>query len=318
MAVPGIPIDKVLRIPAHFYLEMNVEEGAATILRYASSGQPFFIGRNGTIELETIFFWMLKRRVQDGDVLAPYPLRIRDQIQRNAGIFPDTDESIDAWCKAYVDSLGHMNALAAGWYRPLHHIENTILSSYAPTAQRFPLRSLEPYYVEAPLRWTTLLAGKHVAVVSSFAATIQKQLWGEKTAQIWQGEQAGMLPADVEWSYVRTGYAPSLALGNAGWPAHITRWQEAVDATVQAVVDSGATVALIGCGGLGMIVGCELRKKGISCILLGGAIQVLFGIRGSRWKSHDIISKFWNDAWVSPSKAESPNGAFLVEGGCYW
>jgi ketopantoate reductase len=81
---------------------------------------------------------------------------------------------------------------------------------------------------------------------------------------------------------------------------------------------TGASVAIIGCGGLGMIIGGRLRKLGISSILLGGAIQVLFGIRGNRWKNHDIISKFWNDAWRSPCSSEIPNGAQLVEGGCYW
>jgi hypothetical protein len=52
--------------------------------------------------------------------------------------------------------------------------------------------------------------------------------------------------------------------------------------------------------------------------VLGGATQVLFGIKGKRWETHDVISKFWTDAWVWPSLEETPGGAGDIEGGCYW
>ena len=77
-------------------------------------------------------------------------------------------------------------------------------------------------------------------------------------------------------------------------------------------------MALIGCGGLGMVIAGRLRQKGISSIVLGGAIQVLFGIKGRRWANHSVISGLWNDAWVSPAADEIPGGADSVEGGCYW
>jgi hypothetical protein len=51
---------------------------------------------------------------------------------------------------------------------------------------------------------------------------------------------------------------------------------------------------------------------------MGGAIQVLFGIRGNRWSSHPVISRFWNEAWVYPSLEETPGSAESVERGCYW
>jgi 2-polyprenyl-6-methoxyphenol hydroxylase-like FAD-dependent oxidoreductase len=81
---------------------------------------------------------------------------------------------------------------------------------------------------------------------------------------------------------------------------------------------SGAEICIIGCGGLGMILGAELKRRGLQCIVLGGATQVLFGIKGRRWATHDVISKFWTDAWVWPSLEETPGGAATIEGGCYW
>lgn len=75
---------------------------------------------------------------------------------------------------------------------------------------------------------------------------------------------------------------------------------------------------MIGCGGLSMIIGAELKKMGITSIVMGGAIQVLFGIKGNRWQNHNVISKLWNDNWVYPSAEETPEQNSAIEGSCYW
>jgi hypothetical protein len=302
--------------------EKAVGNGAqhVTSLVQHSGDTPFFIGRNGTIELEVLYFWLIHRAQQEDGVRRPYPERLYHQLQCNAGVFPPTDSSIDAWCKEYVQSLRSVDAIAAGWYAPLQVIEAGILSQYlSSTCKKVPLRSLEPYYVESTLQWTRGLVGKRVAVVSSFADTIRKQIWSGALDKVWRAENTGILPfSDIEWSFHRTGYAPATALGRAGWPSNITSWQQALDKLTQDVVGSGAEIALIGCGGLGMPLAARLRRHGISAFVLGGAIQVLFGIRGERWRRHEVIGKFWNEAWVWPSADEIPGGANMIEGYCYW
>ena len=67
-----------------------------------------------------------------------------------------------------------------------------------------------------------------------------------------------------------------------------------------------------------MPLALRLKKRGIIAIVVGGAIQIFFGIKGKRWANHPIISGFWNDSWVEPSTDEIPNGAKKVEGACYW
>ena len=300
----------------------TIRRGAEQIYAVVSQQRdapPFFIGRNGTIETETVYFYLTMRK--GSSFQKPYSPRILEQIQRNAGIFPGTDEAIDAWAEEYLKHLGSLTGLAAGWYQPLWHIEKSILDRYAPHAFRTPLRSLEPYYSEPALQWPRLLAGKKVAVVSSFTESIKKQLSSERAADIWRGEgHAGLLTPTppIEWSFVRSGYAPITALGHAGWPAGIKTWEDAAKYVVKEVAQSGAEMAIIGCGGLGMIIAGRLKALGISAFVLGGAIQVLFGIKGMRWERHDVISKFWNSAWVWPAEEEMPGGASLIEGGCYW
>lgn len=236
------------------------------------------------------------------------PSQVTEILQRNAGVFPQT--MANAWCSAYVNALYSMDACAAGWFAPTKEAEASLLSLCAPRAPRFPLRSLEPYYVAPEFQWTRVLKGK-VAVVSSFTKTIRKQL----VKPIWKDQE--FLP-NVEWHFVQTGYSPTLAAGRGDWPEGIDTWEKALEYMVDEVIQSGAKIALIGCGGLGMVLAGRLKARGISAIVLGGAIQVLFGIKGRRWANHDVISTFWNEHWVWPSEEEIPNGAVLVEGACYW
>lgn len=283
----------------------DVATGASQVYLCLSGGGPCLIGRNGTIELQVL-------HSGGGDA------SLRQQLELHAGIFPSTEESVNSWIREYKLALGSidMEPIVAGWYAPLRLAEEALLRRHCISESYVPLRSLEPYYVSPSLRWTSTLAGKKVAVVSSFAKTIETQL--SRAEDIWGVHADTLLPSTTQWIPIQTGYSPALARGRAGWPQGIHTWQDAIALLTKRVVDSGAEVCIIGCGGLGMILGAALKRRGLQCVVMGGATQVLFGIKGRRWATHDVISKFWTDAWVWPSLEETPDGAGDIEGGCYW
>jgi len=259
------------------------------------------IGRNGTIELE--------------QMIQIKALRLAVQ-ERNAGIFPIGIHKIFyRWQTESIDATKSADILATGWYEPLKEAEALMLEKWNVKALQVPLRTLEPYYVPPEEQWTRLLEGHSVAVVTSFTETAKKQV--RKGAAIWGSH--GVLPSGtVDWHWIQTGYPNSVAQGQNKWPDGINSWSQAADYVVGEVMKSGARFALIGCGGLGMPIAKMLKDRGVIAIVMGGAIQVLFGIKGKRWENHPVISTFWNDAWVWPSKEETPGGARTIEGGCYW
>ena len=291
---------------------MSIEKGANRIyslMEDALKGKKgVLIGRNGTIELEALLFRFFKG--------SPVPSNIVRRLELHAGIFPSTEEYVDRWISQTNEAIQNTDILVAGWYAPLKELEEKYLNSVNRNVPKIPLRSLEPYYVPPNERWTRLLKGRKVAIINSFAKTAVQQT--QKREDIWPLATESLLPEDVDWIPIVTGYAPVLAKGRAQWKGHIYNWEDAVSSVVEEVVSSGAEIALIGCGGLGMILGSQLKKRGVVCIVLGGAIQVLFGIKGERWATHDVIQHFWNDAWVYPSSDETPTGAILIEGACYW
>ena len=261
------------------------------------------IGRNGTIEL-------------DGMIHSLNTMK-RVTLEKNAGVFPLTNETFYKWRDASIEATQCANTLATGWYEPLKKAEAEALICWGATPIKIPLHSLEPYYADPIQQWTRLLSGHRVAVVSSFTETAKTQV--KNFSNVWSSiAKQFVVPSDIDWRWVQTGHPPSVAQGRNEWPAHIGSWLDAVNYVVLEVIRTGARFALIGCGGLSMPIAKALKDRGVIAIVLGGAIQVLFGIKGARWASHPIISKFWNDAWVWPSDEETPRGATGIEGGCYW
>ena len=282
---------------------VSVLEGSrkicSKILKALLESKGLLIGRFGTIEFNVI------------NCLPDCPSEMRFVLERNAGVFPSDMDSVNAWALETQKAFQAADVLATGWYAPIIEDEKKILAKWGFKGTSVPLRSLEPYYVPELERWTRLISD--VCIVSSFTETAASQI---TKAGVWPS--GSLWSPHCRWSWVKTGYAPCLALGRAGWEESPESWKEAVDWTVEEVLKTRARVVIIGCGGLGMLIGARLKAKGKICIVMGGAVQVLFGIKGERWRTHSVISKFWNSEWVWPSIKETPGGASDVEGACYW
>jgi hypothetical protein len=294
----------------------KIKEGAASIYQLfyqaLQTHQGCLIGRNGTIELQTILFYSTQYQNH-----IPFPNHLMKTLELHAGIFPATPISVKKWCIEYTNAMSMCDGIAAGWYAPLKKQEADLLNIHNPRAVQMPLRSLEPYYVEPDFRWTRILENQKVAIVNAFAQTAFQQT--SHVDEIWPGGMSDSLfPPGITWIPIVTGYAPVLAQGRAEWDMPVSSWEDAVNETVHRVLQSGARIALIGCGGLGMILGKKLKENNILAIVLGGALQVLFGIKGGRWANHPVLRRFWNDSWVWPSEQETPRASLSIEHSCYW
>lgn len=270
------------------------------------------IGKHGSVELDAL----------TTQQLGPHHFHT---LEQNAGVFPVQNQRLlQEWLNEYQSATAHSDVLGLFYFVGLSQREDQYLKRVAPTTPRVPLRSLEPYY--SPTPWSSdTLANQHVCIVSPFIDSIKKQLdipqqiWPLKTAQeqssIWPND---LLPIVSKWSFVRSYYSPAIARGKCEWPSHVKSWKDAVDMMEEQVLETNARIVLIGCGGNGMPLAQRLKAHGKICIVLGGALQILFGVKGNRWNKHEVISKFFNQHWIKPLPHEVPNGATLVEGACYW
>ena len=88
-------------------------------------------------------------------------------------------------------------------------------------------------------------------------------------------------------------------------------------------------IALIGCGAYGFPLAAHAKRQGKKAVHMGGALQLLFGIKGNRWENplygvrewglpEGLYTKMFNNYWVKPGDSFKPANADQVEGACYW
>ena len=226
----------------------------------------------------------------------------RKEAHQFSGIFPVSHLLLNCFSEIYSDALSEVDLL--GFWQTSYQAR--WLASLNQPPLLAPLSALEPYFHLDP--WTLALAGKRVLVVHPFAESIASQ-YRHKRQILFANPK--LLP---EFELEVLAPPQTLAPSTAGF----VDWVEALDALVGKVLEHQFDVALLGCGAYGMPLGAAIKRQGRQAIHLGGSLQLLFGIRGRRWDEMTCFQPFFNDAWVRPSAAETPQSALSVDAGCYW
>ena len=260
--------------------------------------KPVAIGKIGSSECRAVYATVEDNQMTNLDY---------HDIFIGAGVFPPTVPSLEDFATIFTYDLKDMDTVAK-W---MGDEEDALLKRYCPDAKLVTLRELEPYYWEES--WSKGLEHKKVLVISPFADTITKQY--EKRGDLWKRED--ILPpftlktikCPLSW-YLKHGDSAQLPTADS--------WMEELSRLKQKMEKESFDVCLVGAGAWSIPLAVHAKRLNKIGIHLGGSLQILFGIKGKRWDEHDVISAFYNDAWVRPSEKETPTTSFKVEGGCYW
>lgn len=215
-----------------------------------------------------------------------------------SGFFPTNKNLLPRFCDLVLNDMRQIDLLGV-W-----NCEN-IFSQQLKNVATCKMSALEPYDYDVP--WSGALKGKKVLVVHPFADTIQQQY--KRHTKLW--EDPNVLP---EFELKTLKAVQTLA----GEQCEYKDWFEALDAMKNQMNEIDYDVAIIGCGAYGFHLAAHAKRMGKKAIHLGGATQILFGIKGKRWDENPAVNKFYNEYWVYPSAAETPQHKDRVEGGCYW
>lgn len=285
---PSVNIGKVITKPV---------QANALIAEKILLGEPFMAARFGSVELSALVDSFRKSL---GKIDA-YGGKTRQAMCMNAGFFPDDEEMFDRFAALMTESCAMLDIIGL-WN---DYLELFTVRTFAPQAAGMKLYCMEPYY-DLNTSWTHALQGKKVLVVSPFAETINRQFvkkehffapdfWPEcelvtvKAVQTIAGEKDDRFPT----------------------------WFDALEYMKKEISGKSFCVAVIGCGAYGFPLAAYVKRIGKQAIHLGGATQLLFGIRGKRWDDTEI-SQYFNEYWTRPNTAEKPQTAYKIENGCYW
>lgn len=271
---------------------LRLDAGNAFIRDSILSGEPLMIGRLGATESRCISKWM------NGQ---PFDETNLSNIKQLSGVFPNTNNQVCEFCQIYTNSLQYADAMAVWGVTS----ERDILKKYTKDITFLDIMSLEPYFYEKP--WSSALEGKKILIIHPFVQTIKSQLHRRK--EIFSDKT--ILPEFGGVVYIR-------AVQSLGGSDEYTSWTTALQYMLNQISCSEFDLAIIGAGAYGLPLAAYIKKIGKQSILMAGATQLLFGIKGKRWEDRKEYKRFINDSWVRPSEKETPSNKNKVEGGSYW
>jgi len=279
------------RYPAVFGGVLGDQEAGLWIAEALRSQRPVLVGRLGSVEARLL-----------GEARFGRFSRVtRREAHRNAGLFPTYPEALEVAAARLGSALQAVDLLAL-WDSPY---QARLTAQLKPLPERCGLAALEPWWQADP--WSAALAGRRVLVVHPFAQSIQSQ---------WQRRERLFPGTAVLPEFDLQVLQPPVTL--AGATAGFASWTDALDDLIARTQERDFDVALMGCGAYGLPLAAAIKAMGRPAVQLGGALQLLFGIRGRRWEAMPPFAALMNEHWVRPLPEETPKTSAQVDGGCYW
>ena len=294
------------------------DKASEQIYNLLASGKPCMIARYGAFELASVVNCLGVKNAQHSCLKyisgkSPqwwWNKRLMKFMQSNAGFFPSTEENLMKFGEMMVEDSKQLDILGS-WLPD----EKTMITSFNLNLTKVTLLALEPYWSKNP--WSRILEGKKVLVIHPFASLIEQQ-YKEKREILFDDKQ--VLP--------KFDLKTIKAVQSLGGDCEYSDWFEALDSMKKQMDATDYDIVLLGCGAYGFPLAAHAKRMGKQTVHLGGALQLLFGIRGKRWDDPNYgIQEFgkqntyktlFNDSWIYPSASYIPSKAKQVEGGCYW
>lgn len=275
---------------------ISIEEGNKKIGELINSSQPFIAGKMGAVEQQVMKYHLSKKYWDDG---------MRWHASNHAGVTPPSDFVLDFFTREYVEALANVDLLTI-WFPDQIHSEEFVISKHLCKNAEFVagMQALEPYYHQDP--WSKYLEGKKVLVVHPFEASIQEQFL--KKDMLF--EDKSILP-DFDLITFKTYQT------HGGGDTDLS-WDVCYKDMVERISKIDFDVALVGCGAYGLPICNQIKKMNKSVVHVGGALQIMFGIKGNRWDGMQAVNRFYNENWKRPFDSEKTRNHSVVEGSTYW
>jgi hypothetical protein len=258
------------------------------------------VGRLGVTELRPTLQYI-------GKWLGLFP-KVRnifgEYLGASSGFFPIKPCYVEQFAQYMERDCREIDILAV-WQ---HHMEDYIIARLMKRAQLCPPRTLEPYLCNSGEKpWSAALRGRRVVVIHPYAASIRSQ-YEKARRKIWTNDD--LLP-EFDLKTIRSPFPPNQPDGK-------TTWFSELDNMLEQASKVEYDVALIGAGAYGLSLAAGIKRQGKQAVLMGGAVQMLFGIKGRRWSARPEFLRLMNAAWVFPQAAELPPGAAQANSASYW
>jgi hypothetical protein len=244
------------------------------------------------------------------------PLLIKNMLF-GAGIQFKSNKDIIDYVKLLDTATSHTDLLGvwdSSMYMQCKLYYDYIDKAY-PKLKKICAHAIEPYYyLDHPdYKFNTIFENKKVLIITSHKETTLNQLSKGAVKNVFNKP----IFHETTSFYI---YKPPQQNGeshdNNSWSFHFDTMKNDINKIKK---EFDFDIALVGCGGFGMIISDYIHKDlKSSVIYVGGALQLFFGIMGSRWSASPDIKKLQNTNWTNVLDSDKPKNIKLCENGCYW
>jgi hypothetical protein len=277
------------------------------------SGEPKLVSRLGSPESQCVMNYIEIKQCESHHLISrinaeymgchnQWSESVKQRLYDLVGFYPTTNEMLRRFAKFYLEQLNQIDLMGIWGFVPG---EGFLANHFCKNAIKYDPKALESYFFNEP--WTRSLSGKKVLVIHPFEQSIINQY--SKRKLLFSNKD--VLP-DFELLTVKA------VQSIAGNQTPFINWFDALESMIKLIDEKEFDIALIGAGSYGLPLGSHIKGKGKVAIHIGGALQIMFGIKGRRWDDHHEISKLYNEHWIRPDASEIVERAKIVEDGCYW
>lgn len=286
----------------------------ATALRGALEHQTgLAAGKIGVAEQALLAYPFLLERCTSAIQRHALTIQTQRHCAASLGLFPSTPEAILQFSLLHANSVRCLDFL--GLFRC--RLEADILEFLSYQGATLSIFDLEPDRStpdESEGCYLPELKGKRVLIVSSAAELLCSRANRDTFTATWaKTGKPWFYPEEVLSLQFPYTYDSDTQrhFGNSG---NLLEW------IIERVDPDTFDVALITGASLGIPLTSAIKEKNRCAIALGSALQVLFGVKGKRWRNDpEWVDNYFTDAWIDFPSDQSPKmPADYCEGGAYW
>ena len=279
---------------------LSIDQTNDYIAEKILGGKPFCVGRLGANELFSAGMFEFDAKIKQEKAIR--------QLSVCGGFFPEDVALGNRFVETIRKACRQIDLVGVSAPR----FERYFIKKYMPKDVRVSRIMELDSMRNSHNPWTKALKGKKVLVIYPFAELIQQQ-YSQKREKLFPNTE--ILP-EFE---LKTLQSVQTIAGEKD--DRFENWFDALEWMRDEALKIDFDVAIIGCGAYGLPLAAMLKEAGKQAIHLGGAVQVLFGIKGKRWEEEpkfQYVKDWFNESWVNPSEKDRPKRATEVEGGLYW
>lgn len=264
-------------------------------------------------------------------IILNYPIQLSKDIsaiQRSAfervyryhaevqtGIFPSDTAFLKKFSSFYSEKISQLDVVGVFGAKQ----EAEILAFHSINASSIKYIDTEPdrsIPSNEELCYLPFFSNKKVLLISPFASLLKGRSKKKLFEKVWKktGKQwfnpSNVEALEIPYSYGTERQTIQKFGDSLQFHKHIIQQMSRIE----------YDVVLIGVGALGIPIAIEAKKQGKIAFSLGGHLQVLFGVLGSRWKNDaGFMSNYVNENWIDmPEKYAPSMNKQLTDSGAYW